>query len=124
MIRFLPTISPFLHCFRWLTPHFEGYHNIFLSDTILLKTQKFKIFMNMPTNVASLLWLHGRPINDNDTKFSGHIARSNSTSDRTLALPVQRYTTGHRLTLPRRSQTCHEYFCSQKMLKMTKMLPQ
>ena len=50
--------------------------------------------------------------------------RSNSTSDRTLALPVQRYTTGHRLTLPQRSQTCHEYFCSQKMLKITKMLPQ
>ena len=36
-----------LHRFRWLTPHFEGNHNIFLSDTILLKTQKFKIFMNM-----------------------------------------------------------------------------
>ena len=39
---------PQLHHFRWLTPHFEGNHNIFLSDTILLKTQKFKIFMNMP----------------------------------------------------------------------------
>ena len=51
MIRFLPTTSPFLHRFRWLTPYFEGNHNIFLSDTILLKTQKFKIFMNMPTSV-------------------------------------------------------------------------
>ena len=49
--------------------------------------------------------------------------RLNSTSDRTLALPAQRYTTGHRLTLPRRSQTCHWYFCSQKMFKITKMLP-
>ena len=39
---------PQLHRFRWLTPHFEGNHNIFLSDTILLKTQKCKIFMNMP----------------------------------------------------------------------------
>ena len=48
MIRFLPTTSPCLHRFRWLTPHFEGNHNIFLSDTILLKTQKFNIFMNMP----------------------------------------------------------------------------
>ena len=49
MIRFLPTTSPFLQCFRWLTSHFEGNHNIFLSDTILLKTQKFEIFMNMPS---------------------------------------------------------------------------
>ena len=40
---------PQLHRFRWLTPHFEGNHNIFLSDIVLLKTQKFKIFMNMPT---------------------------------------------------------------------------
>ena len=58
------------------------------------------------------------------------IVRSNSTSDCTLALPVQRYTMGHRLTLPRRSQTCHQYFCSRKMLKvtqltmLTEMLPQ
>ena len=52
------------------------------------------------------------------------VIRSNSTSDRTLALPVQRYTTGHWLTLPRRSQTCHQYFCSQKMFKITLMLPQ
>ena len=56
MIRFLPTTSPFLHCFRWLTPHFEGNHNIFLSDTILLKTQKFKIFMNMPITSARLAY--------------------------------------------------------------------
>ena len=48
MICFLPTTSLFFHRFRWLTPHFEGNHNIFLSDTILLKTQKFRIFMNMP----------------------------------------------------------------------------
>ena len=47
MIRFLPTTSLFLHHFWWLTPHFAGNHNIFLSYTILLKTQKFKIFMNM-----------------------------------------------------------------------------
>ena len=51
------------------------------------------------------------------------IPRSNSNSDRTLALPFQRYTTGHWLTLPRRNQTCHQYFCSQKMLKITEMLP-
>ena len=50
--------------------------------------------------------------------------RSNSTSDCMLALPVQRYTTGHWLTLPRRSQTYHQYFCSQKMLKINLMLPQ
>ena len=31
--------------------------------------------------------------------------RPNSTSDRTIALPVQRYTTGQRLTLPRRTAT-------------------
>ena len=45
--------------------------------------------------------------------------RSNSNSDRTLALPVQRYTTGHWLTLSWRNQTCHQYFCSQKMFKIT-----
>ena len=44
MIRFLPTTSRFLHHFRWLTPHFEGNHNIFLSDTILLKTQEIYNF--------------------------------------------------------------------------------
>ena len=67
---------PQLHRFRWLTPHFEGNHNIFLSDTILLKTKEFIIFMNTPTvvllcldytqtlgtNVASLLWLHWSPV--------------------------------------------------------------
>ena len=51
MIRFF---YPQLHRFRWLTPHFEGNHNIFLSDTILLKTQKFKIFMNMPINITTI----------------------------------------------------------------------
>ena len=58
MIRFLPTTSPFLHRFSWLTPHFEGNHNIFLSDTILLKTQKFNIFMNMPTKRNLDVYLH------------------------------------------------------------------
>ena len=59
---FLPTTSPFLNRFRWLSPHFEGNHNIFLSDTILLKTQKFKIFMNMPTPVDNAMYrigIHG-----------------------------------------------------------------
>ena len=61
MICFLPTTSPFLHGFRWLTPHFEGNHNIFLSDTILLKTQKFKIFMNMPSlKVHNLIFLSNK----------------------------------------------------------------
>ena len=49
MIRFSPKTSQFLHRFRWLTPHFEGNYNIFLSNTILLKTSEFEIFMNMPT---------------------------------------------------------------------------
>ena len=49
MIHFSPTTSPFLHRFKWLTPHFEGNYNIFRSNIILLKTNEFEIFMNMPT---------------------------------------------------------------------------
>ena len=49
------------------------------------------------------------------------LSRSNSTSDRTLALPIQRNMTDHRLTMLQRSQTCHQLISAlRKCLKLLK----